>query len=117
MIRPGLDKLRYEHLKAFVGHLNEPLPDEERFCKNLACLITIILRGQEPSELLPALRDNEIIAIPKGHTDVRPIGIGLTAVYERHLKDNQTRRCAGLYWPNAPAPLRAISSRFPCNSP
>ena len=78
MIRPGLDKLRYEHLKAFVGHLNEPLPDEERFCKNLACLITIILRGQEPSELLPALRDNEIIAIPKGHTDVRPIGIGLT---------------------------------------
>ena len=37
-----------------------------------------MLRGLEPQELCSVFRDNEIMAMPKGQSDVRPVGIGCT---------------------------------------
>ena len=57
LIRPGLDKLRYEHLVTLVGRGTEPLPEEEAFCGWLAQVLTIIMKGDEPEEVTAALRE------------------------------------------------------------
>ena len=77
-VRPGLDKLRYEHVKTLAGYSVEPAYDEDRFCELLAQVLTIILRGQTPPVISALLSDNELIALPKSDTDIRPIGIGST---------------------------------------
>ena len=78
MIRPGLDKLRYEHLKALVGRNVEPSASEIRFTTLFGELVAVILNGDIPESVACVIRDNELIAIPKSDSDIRPIGIGST---------------------------------------
>ena len=79
MIRPGLDKLRHEHLQILVGRSAETSPDEELFCSLLATILTLIAQGKVPDMVAKQLHDNELMALPKNNTgDVRPIGIGST---------------------------------------
>lgn len=77
-IAPGLDGLRYEHLKQLIGKANEQLPDEYTFSDNLAQVCTLILNSKLPVEVAHFLSDNKLIALGKSNFDVRPIGIGST---------------------------------------
>ena len=75
---PGLDLLRYEHLKQLVGKGIDPAPGSEtEFCELLAKIIEMLLAGEIPEQVLPAYRDNVLSALPKGSADdIRPIGMG-----------------------------------------
>jgi hypothetical protein len=74
--RPGIDKLRYDHLRALIGHGGQHNPDEEEFADLLASIIGLLLHTSAPPEIYEYLRDNEIIALPKANGDIRPIGMG-----------------------------------------
>jgi hypothetical protein len=78
LVRPGLDKLRYEHLRTLVGYGAEPSDQEAEFSRLFAKIITFVLRGEIPHSISLVLSENELIALPKSDTDVRPIGIGST---------------------------------------
>jgi hypothetical protein len=74
----GVDKLRYDHLKTLVGRRPDNTPEETEFVQLLCTLINAMLQSKVPKEVLPALRDTEIIALPKPGSvanDVRPIGM------------------------------------------
>ena len=77
-IAPGYDKLRIEHLKTLSG-CNNPLPsaDELLFIEQLTTILNIIKNGQLSPLILVAFRDSHIIALPKGTTGTRPIGLAL----------------------------------------
>ena len=79
MVRPGVDKLRNEHLKELIGHQSKQLLGREKdFAMSLAKIVQILANGLFPAEVADALRDNELIALLKLVDDVRPIGIGYT---------------------------------------
>jgi hypothetical protein len=77
-IAPGYDKLRIEHLKALSG-CNNPLPsaDELLFVEQLTSILNLIKNGHLSPLILVAFRDSHIIALPKGTTGTRPIGLAL----------------------------------------
>ena len=77
-IAPGYDKLRIEHLKALSG-CNNPLPsaDELLFIELLTTTLNIVKNGQLSPLILVAFRDTHIIALSKGTTGTRPIGLAL----------------------------------------
>ena len=77
-VKPGIDKLRGEHLKQLIGRRIEPSASEGEFSELLSNIINIFLKGIEPLEVSSVLRDNELFAGPKGEDDVRPIAIGNT---------------------------------------
>jgi hypothetical protein len=79
---PGLDLLRFEHLKQLIGKGPEPAPgDETVFCDLLAKIIDLLIAGEVPAQVLPAFRDNVLCPLPKGEQDIRPIGMG--ALYRK----------------------------------
>ena len=78
MIKPGMDKLRYEHLQAFVGRSSEPSLDEEHFISLLSRLLSLLIKGKVPKLISELLSENQLIALSKGDNDIRPIGIGFT---------------------------------------
>jgi hypothetical protein len=77
-IAPGYDKLRIAHLKALSG-CNNPLPsaDDLLFIELLTAIFNIIKNGQLSPLILIAFYDTHIIALPKGTTGTRPIGLAL----------------------------------------
>ena len=78
-VTPGLDNIRWEHLRQLIGRGGIDRPDEERFAQLLADIVVLLLDVNDvPTEVYDALRDNVLIAIPKGGGDVRPIGMGST---------------------------------------
>jgi hypothetical protein len=78
-VTPGLDNVRWEHLRQLIGRGGIERPDEERFAELLADILVLLIDVTEvPTEVYDALRDNALIAIPKGNGDVRPIGMGST---------------------------------------
>ena len=81
LIRPGLDKLRYDHLKKFIGERTKGEQNEAqyRFTEALARITELIANGLFPAAIGDIFRDNELLALPKpGSDDVRPIGVGIT---------------------------------------
>jgi hypothetical protein len=76
--RPGIDKLRFDHLKILIGYENSEHPGQQEFANLLANICTLIMDGDAPREVYDLLRDNELVAIPKSNNDVRPIGMGST---------------------------------------
>jgi hypothetical protein len=78
MVKPGIDKLRFEYLQTLVGVLSEPNPQERLFCSLFAEMLTYVIRGETPVNVKTMLRDNELIALEKGNADIRPIGMGET---------------------------------------
>ena len=73
LIKHGLGGLRYEHLVAMMGKDKRPTANQTQFRHLFARMITFVANARVPQEVAPALRDNEIIAAPKGNDDVRPI--------------------------------------------
>eukprot|EP01032_Pedospumella_encystans_P017077 gene17077-19467_t len=65
----GIDKLRIEHLRALFLYGDQD--DTKLFTR----LCNKIANAQLPDSVWPWLRDSELIALPKGDDDVRPIAI------------------------------------------
>ena len=99
-VSPGLDGLRWEHLRSLCGTGRIENPDEETFVNLLAKIISLLLDVKNvPSEVFDALRDNVLMPIekdPNDPTKIRPIGMGymirklcstvcLTYVYQAHV--------------------------------
>lgn len=80
LTRPGIDQLKFEHLKALIGnHFGKQEPDEVEYSNILAHIIELIANADHPAEVGYAFRENELIAIPKGSNgDIRPIAMGST---------------------------------------
>jgi hypothetical protein len=72
---PGLDQFRSEHMCALLGRQDETFPDERELGELVAFLCQLMIDGKIPRECLPLIRDFPLIALPKGETDIRPIGI------------------------------------------
>jgi hypothetical protein len=98
---PGLDGLRWEHLRSLCATGRVENSDEEEFSTLLASIISLLLDVKDvPSEVFDALRDNVLIPIQKDPNDpskVRPIGMGymirklcsivcLTHIYNCHFQ-------------------------------
>jgi hypothetical protein len=81
MTKHGLDKVRYEHVRAMMGGsmMTEELAGD--YGKNLTEIINKIAYTEYPASLGPYFRDCEIVAVPKGEGDVRPVCI--TGVYRK----------------------------------
>ena len=77
-VKPGIDKLRNEHLKQLCGKRLEPTNQESQFCSMLAEIINIFLLGKEPPGVSQIMRDCELFAAAKGDDDYRPICISST---------------------------------------
>jgi hypothetical protein len=75
--RPGVDKLRYDHLRTLVGYGGILEPAQEIFAKNLSELCILLLDAKVvPLPVFDFIRDTELLAIPKGEEDIRPLGLG-----------------------------------------
>jgi len=79
-VSPGLDGLRWEHMRALCGGGGDQHPDEDEFVNHLASIITLLLDVKHaPFQVYDALRDNVLIALQKDPNDpnkIRPIGMG-----------------------------------------
>lgn len=73
LIKHGIGGLRYEHLVAMMGKDKRPTANQTQFRRLFARMVTLVANARVPQHVIPALRDNEIIAAPKGNEDVRPI--------------------------------------------
>lgn len=73
---PGIDMLRYDHLKSLVGKGVEAHGNEAVFSDLLTEVVNVIIAGEVPTEVMPALRDNHQVALLKPNGDIRPIGMG-----------------------------------------
>ena len=79
LIRPGLDKMRYEHLRFLYG-VKDPdsvgSPEIEEFQYLYVDIINKIIEGNVPQAVSALFRDTELFAVAKGTDDIRPIGMG-----------------------------------------
>ena len=75
LVKPGLDKMRNEHLKALFGTFNNSTdPEEAEFRSVYTKIINRLISGDIPQEVACLFRDIDLFAVPKGDsTDVRPI--------------------------------------------
>jgi hypothetical protein len=73
-IQPGADKLRYEHLKQLVGKYKDPNPDQIAF-GDLLAIVNVLLSGNLPSQISRCFKESQVVVIPKGEDDIRPINI------------------------------------------
>ena len=71
------DKLRYDHLQTLIGYGGEQAPNEVEFATLLTDILVILLDGGAPDLLYHVVRDNELVALPKGEDDIRPVGMGM----------------------------------------
>lgn len=80
MTRPGIDQLKFEHVKTLVGdHFGNQDRNEQIYTSMLAHVVELIANADYPVQVGYAFRDNELIGIPKNNSDdVRPIAMGST---------------------------------------
>jgi len=79
MTRPGIDQLKFEDVKTLIGdHFGKQEREELQFTSILAHVIELIANADHPACVGYALRDSELIAIPKDGDDIRPIAMGST---------------------------------------
>ena len=72
----GIDHLRYEQLnQLWSPYSNDPTDGE--FRRLLTGVINKIIQAQIPPAVVAIFRDIELLALPKGDDDVRPIGLQL----------------------------------------
>jgi hypothetical protein len=76
--KPGIDQLRYDHLRVLIGNGGENDADQNEFAVKFSRLVALLVDGKAPDGIYSFLRDNELIALPKNDNDVRPIGMGAT---------------------------------------
>jgi len=75
MVTAGIDKIQMEHLKILIGVGDISKLDEQEFAKRLTKVIEFIVNAEVPDETMPAIRDIELLGLPKGVDKVRPIGL------------------------------------------
>jgi hypothetical protein len=71
--KPGLDNLRFEHLRQMMGTNYELNADQAIFMENFTSFINLILAGKIPNLILALFRENEKWTVPKGNNDFRPL--------------------------------------------
>ena len=72
----GIDHMRYEQLKQLWGLYSND-PTEGDFRKLFTSIINKIVQAQVPPNIVPIFKDIELLALPKGEEDIRPIGLQL----------------------------------------
>ena len=75
LIASGLGGLTWEVLQALIGKDPDQSTVQNNFANGLAEVLTIIANGEMPRECLPAMVDNQVIAV--GDKD-RPISLSST---------------------------------------
>ena len=72
----GLDHMRYEQLKQLWAPYSNN-PSEGEFRNLFTSIINKIIQAQIPPSIVPIFQDIELLALPKGEEDIRPIGLQL----------------------------------------
>ena len=72
----GIDHMRYEQLKQLWGPYSND-PTESDFRELFTSIINKIVQAQVPPNIVPIFKDIELLALPKGEEDIRPIGLQL----------------------------------------
>ena len=75
-VAPGIDHMRYEQLKQLWGPYSND-PTESNFRNLFTSVINKIVQAQVPPSIAPIFKDIELLALPKGEEDIRPIGLQL----------------------------------------
>jgi hypothetical protein len=73
---PGLDRLRYEHLRTLTecNRGQEASAEATRFTQMYVQILNLIINGHVPEAIQPLLRDNQLFAAYKKENDERPLG-------------------------------------------
>jgi len=72
----GIDGLRPQHLKDLIGGLKDE--SSNRLIKALTSLMTLLLKGDVPSDICPILYGATLTALKKKCGGIRPIAVGNT---------------------------------------
>ena len=72
----GIDHMRYEQLKQLWNPYGND-PTEGVFRNLFTSVINKIVQAQVPISIVPIFKDIELLALPKGADDIRPIGLQL----------------------------------------
>lgn len=74
----GISSLRYELLKQLIG--TGKSEDQAKFLANLTWLLTVIVNGKVPTEVMGTMRSTQGASIPKRDGKIRPLGLRETLV-------------------------------------
>lgn len=74
----GISSLRYDLLKQLVNSCDSE--DKTKFLDNLTWLLTVIVNGRVPAEVMGTMRSTQGAAIPKRDGKIRPLGLRDTLV-------------------------------------
>jgi hypothetical protein len=72
----GMDHMRYEQLKQLWNPYHDD-PTDGVFRDLFTSVINKIVQAQVPLSIVPIFKDIELLALPKGEEDIRPIGLQL----------------------------------------
>ena len=72
----GIDHMRYEQIKQLWNPYHND-PTDGVFRNLFTSVINKIVQGQVPIGIVPIFKDIELLALPKGEEDIRPIGLQL----------------------------------------
>ena len=72
----GIDHMRYEQLKQLWNPYRDD-PTDGVFRDLFTSVINKIVQAQVPISIVPVFKDIELLALPKGEEDIRPIGLQL----------------------------------------
>ena len=72
----GIDHMRYEQLKQLWNPYHND-PTDGVFRNLFTSIINKIVQAQVPISIVPIFKDIELLALPKGADDIRPIGLQL----------------------------------------
>ena len=74
----GITSFRYELLKQLVGAGSSE--KEKQFLDHLTWLLTVVVNGKVPKEVMSMMRSTQGAAIPKRNNKIRPLGLRDTLV-------------------------------------
>ena len=74
----GISSLRYELLKQLIG--TGKSEDQAKFLANLTWVLTVIVAGKVPVEVMGTMRSTQGASIPKRGRSIRPLGMRETLV-------------------------------------
>jgi hypothetical protein len=98
MVTPGLDGLRYEHLRMLVGA--SELPAEVEIGNLFAQLLTLIANGTIPQEISRYFASSALFPLAVNPTKIRPIIFGFTlrALASKYIQHSDAikARCAAM---------------------
>ena len=117
LVAHGSDHLRYEHLRQLWSASPED-PNKGEFRKALTTFINLIIHAEIPPAFADCFKDIEVIALPKGDEDLRPIGLQnifrkiASAICNNRSKDFNVKHFENLQYCMSPFGAEMISHSF-----